>query len=125
MVTSFYLLVRVWWVLFGMERDGTVVSREESGEDTEEDIEMPAEDKNGNTNGKHMDRYGGVDLLLINSSVSRISSVGSISITRNISTKKITIEDDLFVTKEKETQIFLFILLIVHVVFLLPLNIFK
>ena len=55
-VTSFYLLVRVWWVLCGMERDGTVASREESGEVTEEDIEMLAEDKNGNTNGKHMER---------------------------------------------------------------------
>ena len=45
--------------------------------------------------------------------------------TRNLSLKKMTNDDDLFVTKEKETQIFLFILLIVHVVFLLPLNIFK
>ena len=56
-MTSFYLLVRVWWVLCGMERDGTVASREESGEVTEEDIEILTEDKNGNTNGKHMDRY--------------------------------------------------------------------
>ena len=56
MVTSFYLLVRVWWVLCGMERDGTVASREESGEVTEEDIEILTEDKNGNTNGKHMER---------------------------------------------------------------------
>ena len=65
-MTSFYLLVRVWWVLCGMERDGTVASREESGEVTEEDIEILAEDKNGNTNGKHKERYDGVDLFLNN-----------------------------------------------------------
>ena len=48
-----------------MERDGTVVSREENKEDTEEDIETLAEDKNANTNGKHIDRYEheGVNLL--------------------------------------------------------------
>ena len=57
-VTSFYLLIRVWWVLCGMDRDGTVLSRTESGDETEEDIEILAEDKNGNNNGngKHLDR---------------------------------------------------------------------
>jgi len=111
-VTSFYLLIRVWWVLCGMERDGTVLSRTESGDETEEDIEILAEDKNGNNNGngKHLDR---------------ISSVGSVRITRNPSIKMMANEEEIFVTKEKETQMFLFLLLLVHVVFLLPLNIFK
>ena len=58
-------------------------------------------------------------------SVGRISSVGSVRITRNLSMKMISNEEEIFVTKEKETQMFLFLLLIVHVVFLLPLNIFK
>jgi len=109
-VTSLYLLGRVWWVLCGMERDGTVLARDDSGEETEEDIEILAEDNNGNNNGKHKER---------------ISSVGSLRITRNLSMKRSRNEEEIFVTKEKETQMFLFLLLIVHVVFILPLNIFK
>ena len=52
-VTSLYLLGRVWWVLCGMERDGTVLAKED---DTKEDVEI-ADDTNGNNNGKHLERY--------------------------------------------------------------------
>ena len=55
-MTSLYLLGRVWWVLFGMKRDGTVIAKEVSEDDTKEDVET-ADDKNGNNNGKHLERY--------------------------------------------------------------------
>ena len=46
-------------------------------------------------------------------------------ITRNLSMKMLKTDEDIFVSKEKETQMFLFFLLLLHVVFILPLNIFK
>ena len=39
-----------------MKRDGTVLTKEVSEDDTKEDIEI-ADDKNGNNNGKHLERY--------------------------------------------------------------------
>ena len=36
-VTSLYLLGRVWWVLCRLEREGTILARDDDGEDTEED----------------------------------------------------------------------------------------
>ena len=52
-----------------------------------------------------------------------MSSVGSIRISKSL--KMLKNEEEIFVSKEKETQMFLFLLLILHVVFILPLNIFK
>ena len=57
MVTSLYLLCRVWWVLSGMERDEVVLEKEKAVEDTNENIELAASVKNGNINGKHLERY--------------------------------------------------------------------
>ena len=37
-VSSLYLSGREWWVLCGIERDGTVLARDDSGDETEEDI---------------------------------------------------------------------------------------
>ena len=54
-VASLYLLCRVWWVLSGMERDQVVL--EKAVEDTNENIELAASVKNGNINGKHLERY--------------------------------------------------------------------
>ena len=57
MVTSLYLLGRVWWVLCALEREGTVLARDDSGDDTEEDsMEIIGEDRNGNSTGKHVER---------------------------------------------------------------------
>ena len=53
----------------------------------------------------------------------RMTSVGSIRISKSL--KMLKNEEEIFVSKEKETQMFLFLLLILHVVFILPLNIFK
>ena len=55
-MTSLYLLGRVWWVLCGMERDGTVLAKDVGEDDTKEDIEI-AEDKNCKNNGKQLERY--------------------------------------------------------------------
>ena len=53
-LTSLYLLCRVWWVLSGMETDEEVL---EMVEDTNENIELASGVKNGNINGKHLERY--------------------------------------------------------------------
>ena len=55
-MTSLYLLGRVWWVWCGMKRDGTVLDKEVSEDDTKGDVEI-ADDKNGKNNGKHLERY--------------------------------------------------------------------
>jgi hypothetical protein len=56
-VTSLYLLGRVWWVLCALEREGTVLARDDSGDETEEDsIEILGEDRNGNSTEKHVER---------------------------------------------------------------------
>ena len=54
-VASLYLLCRVWWVLSGMERD-KVFEKEKAVEDTNENIELAGSVKNGNINGKHLER---------------------------------------------------------------------
>ena len=49
-----------------MERDGTVLSRDESGDETEEDIEILKEDRNGNNNGHHKERYSSLFQTCLN-----------------------------------------------------------
>ena len=39
-----------------MQRDGTVLAKEVSEDETKEDIEI-ADENNGNNNGKHLERY--------------------------------------------------------------------
>ena len=53
-VSTLYLLCRVWWVLSGIKAEEAMVDKERVEGETEKNVEIAVTESNG---GKHMERY--------------------------------------------------------------------